>query len=191
MMPLKNGKAPAGQAGDSPSDLLVGGIETNCNADLAEVSESAWATLIGLMLNGLNVETTVDLLDQLWSEPIDPVIAFWLAGIRLNAQSLTISTPTTAAHAALTAGLTAPPALRGQVASAGWKLASEVSGVPFACAPDFASIIREGHVRRTAERHVTAMSDALWRGDLSEVGQVVQRETDSLAALLHLAADHD
>ena len=177
-------KPPVGTGGISESDLLAGGIDPDLTNDLADVSDDAVRTLVALLLSSPSTDQAQRLICEVPRPLVDPVLNWWLIGVSACVGDLSVSTPTTAAAAAIKAGYPPPPALRGHVVSSGWAMVAEVAAVPLTAAESFVAIVREGSVRRAAERAITRMADAVWRGDLTELAVIVQREAAGALALV-------
>ena len=143
------------------SDHLAGDFPRH-RPDLALVVEGAGHAVISVLLNSAPVEFKRKMVAALPAEPPDLVDAFWLAGIRLSAEGLVIANPVTAADAAIRHGHEVPPALRGQVISAGWARSAECGTFPFACAADLVRIIRDAHARRAAESELQRAQRVVW-----------------------------
>jgi hypothetical protein len=189
-MPHSNGKAPVLGGTEASSDLLAGGIESHVTADLALVADDAWRVLIGQLLSSPPIGLARRHLDQLPTSVANPVLNWWLSGIRLSVAAEIVPNPLTASAAAINAGLQTPPALRGLVTDAGWALVSAATPVPFCCAGDFIEIIRDAEVHRAAEKALAAMSAVVWRADPCMVAEVFQRETGAVLALFAEVTHH-
>jgi len=189
MAPQPNERSRPGAAGTAPDDLLAGGIETNHIANSPSADEGAVETVVGLLLTSPTVEVTLALLDGLPAPIPDPVLAWWLTGIRLSAEAGVRPNPWTALDRANRAGIEQPPALRGLPLAAGWELVGRVSTVPMAVAAELVRIVRDGHVRRTAEIANERLAVANWRGELVDLAEVWQREAAAVLAMLAEAVD--
>jgi hypothetical protein len=184
-----NRKPPAGTGGVSESDQLAAG-QDHCKADLAEVADDALQNFTALLLSAPPVDVARQLLADLPAHIPDPACRWWLLGVARAVDALVVPTPTTAADAAIRAGFEPPPALRGQVVSAGWAMVHQVGSIPLACAGSFLEIVREGEVRKAAERAVLAMGDRVWRGDLEQLAETFQREAGAVVALVAEVTDN-
>jgi len=173
---------PAGTGGTSEDDLLARGIESNSIADLALVADGAMETLTGLLLSSPSTETARGLLAELPLLATDPVLDWWLSGVRLCVAEQIIPNPLAAASCSIKAGLQTPPALRGMPVSEGWRLVAAATTVPMSCAGDLVSIVRDAHLRRAAQKAVDAMGAVVWRGELSDLAEVFQREAGAVVA---------
>jgi hypothetical protein len=183
---LPDERSRPGERAASTSDHLAG-VSFDSRPELAIVADSALQTLVALLLSSPPIDQAQHLIGRIPDPVGDPVVGWWLTGVRLSVDALVIPNPATAAAAAIQAGFEPPPGLRGHVASAGWAMVSEAASVPLACGSDFLEIVRESHIRRSADRAVGQMAAAVWAGDLDQLALVVQREAGSILALL--AAD--
>lgn len=187
MMPPENRKPPAGTEGFSENaDLLAGGIESEFTADLALVAAAAMETLTGLLLSSPSTETARQVLAELPLPAIDPVLDWWLSGVRLCVKALIVPNPLAAASCSIKAGLQTPPALRGIPVSEGWRLVAAATTVPMSCAGDLVQIIRSGAVRRAVQIAGERLISSAWRGDDDQLAELVKGEA---SALLRLAAE--
>jgi len=183
----ENRKPPAGTGGHSENDQLAGEIDSQSMPDLAAVAEGALETVVGLLLTSPTVEGALELLGDLPAHIQNPVLSWWLVGIRLSAEAGIRPNPCTAVDRAIRAGFDTPPALRGLPLSAGWELVGNVSGVPMVCAAELVRIVRDGHVRRAVELAGERIKAAAWRGDLDSLAELVQVEAGALLASLAAA----
>ncbi len=182
-MPTERESRPAVN-GTAPSDLLAGGIESNCTADLALVAADAWRTLTGLLLAFPPVETARELLAGLSTPASDPVLAWWVRGVRRCVAAGVIPSPATAVDASIRAGDEPPPALRAAAAAAGWDLVAKVHLIPLAAAHSFVAIVRAGRAHEAVELAGQRLSAAAWHGELADLAELVQREAGAVLALL-------
>ena len=155
-------------------DLPASGIECDSTKVLALVADSAWQTLTAMLLSAPPIPFAQGLLAQLPRTVPDPVLSWWLSGIRLAVDRNITPNPLTASTAAITGGFPPPPALRGLIVSAGWALSAEASSVPFICAPDLIEIVRAAEVRKAAVRAAMAILAAAWTADLPDLAQICQ-----------------
>ncbi len=174
---------PAGNR-TAPDDLLAGGITVDVTDDLAAVVEDSLPLVVALLMNAPDVGQARDILVRLPSDVPDPVLGFWLAGIRLCSDAGVICLPVTAADAAMRAGIEPPPAMRGHVVSSGWALAAKAGTLPFACAADLVRIIREGQGRRAAEMVGERIRAVAWHGEVSDLAEIIRCEASAVLALL-------
>ncbi len=176
------------EAPETTTDLLAGDL-LNGTENPSSVAEGALETVVGLLLTSPTIEVTLALLDGLPAPIPDPMMAWWLTGIRLCAEAGVRPNPWTALDRANRAGIEAPPALRGLPLAAGWELVGKVSAVPFVVAHDLVLIVRAAHVRRTAEIANERLAAANWRGELVDLAALWQREAAAVLALLAEAVD--
>jgi hypothetical protein len=166
-----------------PDDQLPGD-QVDHTQELADVAVDAWQMLTALLLSAPPLDLARRLLADLPAQVPDPVHSWWLTGVRLAVDAGVIPLPPTAADAAFRANLEPPPALRRHVASAGWLLVSEVAGVPLAVAGHLVQLVRDAHVRRASEMANERIAASNWRGEVSELAELWQREAGAVLALL-------
>jgi len=152
------------------------------NEDSHAVVDAAWRQLVGLMLSAPPVLLARELLDELPPAP-DPVLNWWLTGVRLAVDAGVIPLPPTAADAAIRRGQAAPPGLRGLILASGWQLVSDVVGTPMACGQHLVRIIKSGAVRRAIQTVADRLTTAAWRGDDDQLAEMVRREAGALVLL--------
>jgi hypothetical protein len=168
----------------APGDLLTGRISSDSMPDLAIVAEGAWRTLTALLLSSPPVPFAQGLLEQLPESVPGAELAYWISGIRASVAVGVIPNPMTAGDAAIRAGIETPPGLRGLVLSSGHALVAEVTSVPLACCAHFVLIVRAAHARRAAEIANARLAAANWRGNLTDLAALWQREAAAVLALL-------
>ena len=181
----RSGKAPALSGTEAPetTDLLAGGIETDHIA-ICPSDEGALETVVGLLLTSPTVEVTLALLDGLPAPIPDPVLAWWLTGIRLSAEAGVRPNPWTALDRANRAEIEQPPALRGMPLAAGWELVGRVSAVPVAVAAELVRIVKVAHVQDAARSAALRLAAAAGRGEVADLDALWQREAAAVRTLL-------
>lgn len=148
------------------------------------MAEGAWRTLTALLLSSPPVPFAQGLLDQLPATAPDPVLDWWISGIRLAVSAGVTPNPMTAADAAIRAGIEPPPGMRGLVLSSGHALVAEATFVPLACCSHLVLIVLAAQARRAAEVAAQRLTEAAWRGELAELAELWQREAGAVLALL-------
>lgn len=177
-------RPPAGTGGAPEGDLLIGGIGSQSTADLCLVAAGAMQTLTGLLLSSPSIEMARKVLDDLPLPSMDPVLSWWLSGVRLCVDAQMVPNPLTAASCAIKAGFETPPALRGKPVSEGWVLVAAAATVPMSCAAYLVAIMCDAQSRIVAEKAIARMAAVVWHAELSDLANVVQREAGAVLALL-------
>ena len=185
MLPDPDAKRrPVEGADGTAVDQLGSGVEEMVPRSDDTTSAAARAVLGSLMV-GRPADTVASWLERLPPEMFaqQPVLGFVRLAIGAAVdQGLPVG-PITAVEAARRADISEPPAWRGLVLT-------EMTDIAAAAPPPvmlaaLVDVLADHHARRLVERAGSVLLAAAWRGDLSDVGWLVQRAAGDALAAIH------